>query len=54
MKIDDMDSEDDFNVIVVQECTAVLYDENGKAYADWNRIADSSEEIFNGEEEVGE
>ena len=22
-----MDSEDDFNVIVVQECTAVLYDE---------------------------
>lgn len=54
VKIDDMDSEDDFNVIVVQECTAVLYDENGKAYADWNRIADSSEEIFNGEEEVGE
>ena len=31
VKIDDMDSEDDFNIIVVQECTAVLYDENGKA-----------------------
>lgn len=51
VKIDDMDSEDDFNVIVVQECTAVLYDENGTPYADWNRIADSSEESFNGEEE---
>ena len=44
VKIDDMDSEDDFNIIVVQECTAVLYDENGKALsADWNMIADSSE-----------
>lgn len=49
-----MDSEDDFNIIVVQECTAVLYDENGKAYADWNMIADSSEDIYNGNGEVDE
>ena len=25
-----------FNVVVIQECTPVLYDENGVAYADWN------------------
>ena len=49
-----MDSEDDFNVIVVQECTAVLYDENGNPYADWNRIADSSEDVYNGNGEVDE
>ena len=36
-----------FNVIVVQECTPVLYDENGNAYADWNANA----EILNGEVE---
>lgn len=54
IRIDDMDSKDDFNVIVVQECTPVLYDENGNPYADWNRIIDSSEDIFNGDEEVGE
>ena len=54
VKIDDMDSEDDFNVIVVQECTAVLYDENENPYADWNRIADSSQDIYNGNGEVGE
>lgn len=29
-----------FNVIVVSESTAVLYDENGAAYADWNTILD--------------
>ena len=49
VKIDTMDSEDDFNVIVVQECTAVLYDEKGNPYADWTRIADSSEESYQGE-----
>ena len=31
-----------------------LYDENGKAYADWNMIADSSEDIYNGNGEVDE
>ncbi len=54
VKIDNMDSEDDFNIIVVQECTAVLYDETGKAYANWDMIADSSEDIYNGNGEVDE
>lgn len=49
VKIDTMDSEDDFNVFVIQECTAVLYDEKGNPYADWTRIADSSEESYQGE-----
>lgn len=26
----------DFNVIVIQECAPVLYDENGNTYADWD------------------
>lgn len=43
-----------FNIIVVQECTSVLYDEDGNPYADWNVIADSSEDSFTGKEEVGE
>lgn len=49
VKIDTKDSKEDFNVIVVQECTAVLYDEEGNAYADWTRIADSSSSEYNGE-----
>lgn len=28
----------DFNVIIVQEATKVLYDENGNPYADWNFV----------------
>lgn len=27
-----------FNVIIVQEATKVLYDKDGKAYADWNAV----------------
>lgn len=27
---------DSFNVVVIQECTPVLYDENGNPYADWS------------------
>ena len=49
VKIDTMDSEDDFNVIVIQECTAVLYDENGNPYADWSRIADSEQSEYHEE-----
>lgn len=49
VKIDTMDSEDDFNVIVIQECTAVLYDENGNPYADWSRIADSQQSEYHEE-----
>lgn len=37
VKIDNMDSQEDFNVVVVQECAPVLYDENGNPYADWNQ-----------------
>ncbi|MBS6195097.1 MAG: hypothetical protein KH828_05905 [Clostridiales bacterium] len=48
--------EDDveFNIIIVQECTLVSYDENGEPYADWNVIADSSENSYTGDEEVDE
>lgn len=28
--------EDDFNVVVIQECVPVFYDDNGEPYADWN------------------
>jgi len=30
----------EFNVIVIQECTPVLYDENGAPYYDWSKTAD--------------
>lgn len=30
----------DFNVVVVQECTLVLYDENNQPYADWSMVFD--------------
>ncbi|MCI9217556.1 MAG: hypothetical protein HFG95_10890 [Dorea sp.] len=29
---------DKFNVVVVQECTPVLYDDDGKAYANWETV----------------
>lgn len=43
IKIDHLNREEDFNVIVVQECTAVLYDENGQPYYDWSILADTEE-----------
>lgn len=43
IKIDQKDKKEDFNVIVVQECTPVLYDEAGQPYYDWNILADSGE-----------
>lgn len=52
--IDHMDAEQSFNVIVVQECTLVQYDGNGRPYADWNTIADSGEEVYEGEQGEGE
>ena len=39
-----------FNVIVVQECTPVLFSEDGTAYANWNEQA----EILNNETEEGD
>ena len=44
---EDSETNESFNVIVVQECTPVLFDENGEAYADWSANA----EILNGEVE---
>lgn len=32
----------DFNVVVVQECTPVIYDEGGNATADWDAVVYSS------------
>ena len=55
IKIDNMETETDFNVIVVQESTPVQYKEDGTPYADWDVIADSSQDSFTEtEEEVGE
>lgn len=41
--IDHLNREEDFNVIVVQECTPVLYDEDGQPYYDWSVLADTEE-----------
>ena len=41
----------DFNVIIIQECTPVLLDENGEAYADWSVTADISQSVYEGEDE---
>lgn len=35
-----------FNVIIVQECTPVLYDADGMPYADWNNKADISQSVY--------
>lgn len=43
-KIGNMESEEDFNVIVVQESTPVLYSENGDPYGDWNVVLDRVQE----------
>ena len=37
----------DFNVIIIQECTPVLYDEAGEPYADWEKTADVSQSYYN-------
>ena len=36
----------DFNVIIIQECTPVHYDEDGNPYADWSETADVSQSIY--------
>lgn len=40
-----------FDIVVIQECTPVLYDEAGNPYADWNRQIDTRTDIgtINGE-----
>lgn len=39
------DYKDTFNIVVVQECTPVLYDQAGQPYADWERAADTTTDI---------
>lgn len=41
----------DFNVIIIQECTPVLCDNDGNPYADWNVKADVSQTIFKEDED---
>lgn len=45
------DNQTDFNVIIIQECTPVLLDDNGEAYADWSVTADISQSVYEGEDE---
>ena len=35
-----------FNVIIIQECTPVLYEADGTPYADWNNKADVSQSVY--------
>lgn len=37
--------QDTFDVVVVQECTPVLYKSDGSPYADWERQADTTTDI---------
>ena len=37
---------EDFNVVVIQECTAVLYTEDGTSYADWDAVLDSGRDSY--------
>lgn len=37
---------EDFNVVVIQECTAVLYTEDGTAYADWSNVLESGSDRY--------
>lgn len=43
-------SQRDFNVIVVQECTMVVYDKEGRPTADWSKISDSVTNSYSGNE----
>ena len=39
------DLKDSFNVVVIQECTQVLYKDDGTPYADWSKIIDTTTDI---------
>ena len=52
--IDNMESNQSFNVIVVQESAPVIYDGDGNPIGDWDHILDSGENVYNSSEEVGE
>ena len=38
-----------FNVVVIQECTPVVYDEEGNPTADWTTVYSGYEEYSEGE-----
>ena len=38
------DKASEFNVVVIQECTPVLYDADGNAYADWDKVVTTDSE----------
>jgi hypothetical protein len=40
---------EDFNVIILQESTKVLYDEDGKAYANWSQAISTNQNSQGGE-----
>lgn len=40
---------DSFNVVVIQECTPVVYDEEGNPTADWKTVYSDYEEYSSGE-----
>lgn len=42
---------DSFNVIVIQECTPVVYDKEGNPTADWNQVYTEYQEIADGQGE---
>lgn len=46
------DFKSDFNVIVIQESTPALFDENGMPYADWDMVLDRTDDFY--EHEAGE
>ena len=36
----------DFNIIIIQECTSVLFEEDGTPYADWDAVAEVTETVI--------
>ena len=54
IRIPHENADQDFNVIVVQECAPVIYDESGNPAGDWDHILDSTQDSYDGNEEVGE
>ena len=52
--IDNMERNQSFNVIVVQESAPVIYDGDGNPIGDWDHILDSGENVYDSSEEVGE
>ena len=54
VKIGDLPADydrDSFNVVVIQECTPVVYDEEGNSTADWNQVYTEYQETADGQGE---